>query len=147
MHTHAKRLRTHVKHPCSNSEFRGLLKHQNNPACTGSVRAFKLLKLDSIQKQMRETAVKTHHQWQTPPLPAAQGPAPPEWDGSPSPSLSLPSAWTSAVASCACCAHGSNLSMKAQRVSNLGFYAQSTATVTSGWKAQQNMQNTIANSQ
>ena len=37
----------------SMSEFGGLWKHPNNPACTKSVRVFRLLKLDTIQKKKK----------------------------------------------------------------------------------------------
>ena len=35
------------------TELGGLLKQQNNPACTKSVRAFRVLKLDTIGKKKR----------------------------------------------------------------------------------------------
>ena len=35
------------------SEFGGLWTHQNNPACTRSVRVFRMLKLDTIQKKKK----------------------------------------------------------------------------------------------
>ena len=36
------------------SEFGGLWKHANNPACTESVKVFVILKLDNIRKKKKE---------------------------------------------------------------------------------------------
>ena len=46
-----------VKILWSVSEFGGLWKHQDNPACTKSVRVFRLLKLDAIRKKTEEPSV------------------------------------------------------------------------------------------
>ena len=40
-------------------EFGGLWKHQNNPACTKSVRVFIMLKLDTIRKKKKKKKKKT----------------------------------------------------------------------------------------
>jgi len=47
VYTHAQRSPTHVKDPVAHDRVRWLWKHQNNPACTKSVRAFIMLKLDT----------------------------------------------------------------------------------------------------
>ena len=41
----------HIKDPVVPVRFGRLWKHQNNPACTESVRIFETLKMDAIQKK------------------------------------------------------------------------------------------------
>ena len=43
-----------LKIPESTSEFSGLWKLENNPACTESVRVFIVFKLDTIQKKTKK---------------------------------------------------------------------------------------------
>ena len=42
----------------STSEFSGLWKHQNNPACTNNVRVSRMMKLDTIRKKKNNNKKK-----------------------------------------------------------------------------------------
>ena len=54
MRTHTKDHLHTFKTLWSVSEFGGLRKHENNPACTKSVRVFRAFKLDTLRKKKNE---------------------------------------------------------------------------------------------
>ena len=47
---------THIKDPVVPVRFGRLWKHQNNPACTESVRIFEMLKMDATAEEGERTA-------------------------------------------------------------------------------------------
>ena len=59
MYTHTCKLMTGTSKILESlSELSGLRKHQNNPACSKSVRVLKMLKLDTVQKKKQKIKKK-----------------------------------------------------------------------------------------